>query len=97
MKQTGESASELATIMKVYPQVLVNAKVANHKKHLYLQNDLIKQEIMTLEADFHGKGRVLVRPSGTEPLVRVMIEGECQEQLETAAKTLAALIERELS
>ncbi|MBS7526028.1 phosphoglucosamine mutase [Fusibacter paucivorans] len=96
MKQTGKSASELAMIMKVYPQVLVNAKVANHKKHLYLQNDLIKQEIMTLESDFHGKGRVLVRPSGTEPLVRVMIEGECQEQLEVAAKTLAALIEQEL-
>lgn len=46
---------------------------------------------------FHGKGRVLIRPSGTEPLVRVMIEGENQEELETVAKELVLLIEAEMN
>ena len=54
---------------------------------------MIKAEIENLEKEFEGNGRVLIRPSGTEPLVRVMIEGENQEYIEEKAKTLAKLIE----
>lgn len=96
LKQSGQRASDLAKIMTVYPQVLINAKVANEKKYDYLENEVIKREIIALEAAFHGRGRVLVRPSGTEPLVRVMIEGENQEHLESAARELANIIEKEL-
>ena len=97
LKESKKKASELASIMTEYPQVLVNAKVSNAKKYHYLDNEKIKLEVEALEAAFQGKGRVLVRPSGTEPLVRVMIEGEDKVQLEIAAKELAALIESELS
>lgn len=86
--------SELAGIMDVLPQALVNAKVSNLKKEYYMDNAEIATAIEELEAKFDGAGRVLIRPSGTEPLVRVMIEGNDQHLIEAEAKKLAALIER---
>ena len=62
--------------MEVLPQALVNAKVANHKKEKYMEYPEIAAAIGKLEEKFAGEGRVLIRPSGTEPLVRVMIEGK---------------------
>lgn len=96
MKKTGKSLSELANIMQVLPQVLVNAKVKNEHKHDYMEDLEIKNEIKKLEAKFGTEGRVLIRPSGTEPLVRVMIEGRNQEELEKHATELAELIEQRL-
>ncbi|WP_250278305.1 phosphoglucosamine mutase [[Clostridium] colinum] len=96
MKKTGKSLSELRTIIKVLPQALVNAKVDNKNKYNYLENEEIKQAIDKLEKMFDGKGRVLIRPSGTEPLVRVMIEGDDQKVLDEEAKKLAKLIEEKL-
>ncbi len=96
IKKTGKTLSELRKIIKVLPQVLVNAKVNNKNKYNYLENEEIKSEIENLEKMFEGKGRVLIRPSGTEPLVRVMIEGDNQEILEKQAKKLASLIEEKL-
>lgn len=96
IKKDGRSTAELAALMTSYPQVLVNAKVSNAKKHGYLDDPVIQKEIEAVEAHFHGQGRVLIRPSGTEPLVRVMIEGKDQEELEKIAKDLAALIEERL-
>ena len=94
MVRTGKKLSELTQIMTVLPQALVNAKVSNLKKEYYLENQEIADAIEALEKKFDGAGRVLIRPSGTEPLVRVMIEGNNQEEIEKEAKTLAALIER---
>ena len=84
--------SELASVVKVLPQVLVNAKVSNKKKYSYMEDEEIQKAIDDLTAKFNGKGRVLIRPSGTEPLVRVMIEGQNQEELEKEATKLADFI-----
>jgi phosphoglucosamine mutase len=89
-------ASEVAKIIKLYPQVLTNAKVNSDKKYDYEQDEEIKSAIKKLEDEFDGNGRVLIRPSGTEPLVRVMIEGENQEYIEKKAKDIAKLIEEKL-
>jgi len=67
--------SESLKIINIYPQVLVNAKVKEDRKNDYMIDIEIKKAIETLEKEFEGNGRVLIRPSGTEPLVRVMIEG----------------------
>lgn len=93
MVETGKKLSELAEVMDVLPQALVNAKVANHKKDKYMEFPEIKEAIEALEAKFAGEGRVLIRPSGTEPLVRVMIEGKDQKQIQDEAEKLAALIQ----
>ncbi len=89
---TGKPLSELAGIMDVLPQALVNAKVPNHKKDSFLEYPEIASAVKALEDKFAGEGRVLIRPSGTEPLVRVMIEGKDQEQIEAEAKALAQFI-----
>ena len=90
---TGRSLSELASIMEVLPQALVNARVPNHKKESYMEYPEIAEAIEELSKKFAGEGRVLIRPSGTEPLVRVMIEGKDQEQIEKEARNLAELIQ----
>ena len=92
MVDTKEKLSELAKIMEVLPQALVNAKVPNHKKEHYMEYTEIAEAIGELEKKFNGEGRVLIRPSGTEPMVRVMIEGKDQKAIEEEAKKLAELI-----
>lgn len=92
-----KTASELCKIINMYPQVLVNAKVANEKKFDFDKDPEIKSEIEKLEKEFAGNGRVLIRTSGTEPLVRVMIEGENQEYIKQKAENLASLITKKLS
>ena len=94
MVATKKKLSELAQIMEVLPQALVNAKVPNHKKESYMEYSEIAEAIGELEKKFAGEGRVLIRPSGTEPLVRVMIEGKDQEVIQQEAKQLAELITR---
>ncbi len=93
LKKTGMKASEAASIVEVLPQVLVNARVKPELKDTYLENEKIAEECKNLEAEFAGEGRVLIRPSGTEPLVRVMIEGKNREVLKEKAERLAKLIE----
>lgn len=94
MVSTGKPLSELAQVMEVLPQALVNAKVPNHKKESFMEYPEIASAVKELEEKFAGEGRVLIRPSGTEPLVRVMIEGKDQQQIETEAKKLAEFITR---
>lgn len=96
MLEAKSKLSELNQLMITYPQVLVNARVSSEKKHHYIDDEEILQAIQNLEDKFRGNGRVLIRPSGTEPLVRVMIEGKDQTILEEEAKALAELIERRL-
>ena len=91
------SASKACEIIKIYPQVLINAKVLSDKKYDYENDTEIKTEIEKLEKEFSGNGRVLIRPSGTEPLVRVMIEGTDEEYIRTKAENLAKLIEKKLN
>lgn len=94
--EEGKKASELAGMVKLYPQILVNAKVNSDKKYEYKEDKEINAAIDKLEKEFAGNGRVLIRPSGTEPLVRVMIEGEDQEYITKKAQEIADLIENKL-
>lgn len=92
MVSTGKKMSELASVMEVLPQALVNAKVPNHKKDSFMEYPEIASAVKELEEKFAGEGRVLIRPSGTEPLVRVMIEGKDQKQIDEEANKLAEFI-----
>ena len=94
LKKTGQKASEAASIVEVLPQVLVNAKVKTENKDKFMEVKEIADECSKLEKMFAGEGRVLIRPSGTEPLVRVMIEGKDKDVLQAEAEKLAALIEK---
>lgn len=94
MKKTGKKASELASVITVLPQVLCNAHVKLENKDRYMEFPQIAEAIEKLEGEFAGEGRVLIRPSGTEPLVRVMIEGSDQAYITKKAEELAELIEK---
>ena len=99
LKRSGKKLSELASVMQVYPQVLINAKVKNEfkKEENYLAIPEIKKAIDEIEAEFADSGRVLIRPSGTEPLVRIMIEGKDQNLIQLKAEYLANLMEEKLN
>lgn len=90
------TASKACEIIQIYPQVLINAKVEASKKYDYEKDEKIKEAIQQVEKEFAGKGRVLIRPSGTEPLIRVMIEGEDQNYITKKAEELVDLIEERL-
>jgi phosphoglucosamine mutase len=94
--EENKKASQMAQMVKLYPQVLVNAKVDSEKKYGFKDDKEIKNAIEKLEKEFAGNGRVLIRPSGTEPLVRVMIEGEDQKYIQKKAEEIAKLIEAKL-
>lgn len=96
LKESGKKASQLASVMEQMPQVLVNAKVNNAKKNSYMEISEIKEAIDNLSAKFENEGRVLIRTSGTEPLVRVMIEGKDISIMQHEAEKLAKLIEEKL-
>ena len=89
--------SEICKIIMKYPQVLVNVKVNNEKKNLYLDDVEIQNEIKTIENDFSGDGRVVIRASGTEPLIRVMLEGKDLKTITEKADALANLIKVKLN
>lgn len=94
MVREGKKLSELAKIITILPQVVVNAKVKNENKARFADDPEIAKVIAELNRKFHGKGRVLIRPSGTEPLVRVMIEGQDIDEITREANEIAAMIEQ---
>lgn len=94
MSETGKKLSELNTVMKKMPQTLKNAKIPNALKDKVLDDPDVEREIEASHVKFEGRGRVLIRPSGTEPLVRVMIEGDNKEEIEAEATRLAELLEK---
>lgn len=96
VKMSGKPLSEMAAEVTIYPQVLRNASIKNENKKKYMENPEIKAEIERVEKLMEGEGRVLIRPSGTEPLVRVMLEGTDTSQIAALAENLAALITRHL-
>ncbi len=95
--KSGAKFSELNGLMTSYPQVLKNAKVRPELKYKYMDYREIVEAIDEIKEVFQGEGRVVIRPSGTEPIVRVMIEGSVQEELESHASRLVALIEETLN
>ena len=97
VQRSGKPLSALAAGMTKLPQVLVNARVSEAKKHRYAEDAVIQEEIRKIESRFREEGRVLIRTSGTEPLVRIMIEGTDQQLMEKEAVRLAGLIEQRLA
>ena len=95
LSSCGRKVSELVGEIPSFPQVLKNVPIAggNAAKEAVMANSLLLERIAGLEDKLAGKGRVLVRPSGTEPLIRVMIEAETDETAERCAVLLTALIE----
>ena len=97
MKRTGEKLSDLAKIMERYPQVLINVKVSNEGKLSFYTDKEVKAEINRVTEILGDTGRILVRVSGTEPLVRVMLEGENLEQIQTLAEEAAQVVRERLA
>ena len=96
LKETGKPLSELADVMEQYPQVMVNVKIANDKKALLETDPDIQAVIRQAEQTLGRDGRILVRASGTEPLIRVMAEGKKQEEIGRLADEIGAMIQRKL-
>ena len=95
--KSGKKLSELASIMKVYPQVLINVKVSAEGKKKYNNDEYIIAAIQKAEMELMGDGRVLVRVSGTEPLVRVMLEGKDVEHIQRLGEEIAQVVKERLS
>ncbi|PFA68689.1 phosphoglucosamine mutase [Bacillus sp. AFS015802] len=94
MKVTGKSLSELAGEMQKFPQKLVNVRVTD--KHHVTDNETVKNVIQKVEEEMNGNGRILVRPSGTEPLVRVMAEAPTEELCERYVNEIVQVVDEEM-
>jgi len=94
MKSTGRTLSDLASEMKIYPQQLINVRVTD--KNAVVDNLRVAEVISEVEKEMAGNGRVLVRPSGTEPLVRVMVEAPTQEECERHVERIVAIVREEM-
>lgn len=97
MDLAGKKLSELADEITLYPQVLENARVKNENKAIYKEDAEVIKAIKEVEEAMAGEGRVLIRPSGTEPLVRVMLEGNDIDQITGYAKDIAKLLEEKFA
>ncbi|MFJ7736928.1 phosphoglucosamine mutase [Lysinibacillus sp. NPDC097287] len=94
MKATGRKLSELASEMTIFPQRLVNVRVTD--KHAVTENEKVAAVIAEVEAEMAGNGRILVRPSGTEPLVRVMVEAATEADCESYVERIADVVRAEM-
>jgi len=97
MKRTGEKLSALANVMERMPQVLINVKVSTEGKLAFYTDKEVKAEIKRVTEILGDRGRILVRVSGTEPLVRVMLEGENLEEIQSLAEESAQVVRERLS
>ena len=97
MRRREAKLSSLATIMQRYPQVMVNVKTSPEGKLRFYTDTEVKESIERAKAALGGTGRIIVRPSGTEPLLRVMVEGENEEQISTLANQVADVLRDRLS
>lgn len=96
MQETGKTLSELAQEVTIYPQKLVNIRVANSMKDKAMDVPAIAAIIQKMEEEMAGEGRILVRPSGTEPLLRVMAEAPTQEKVDYYVDTIVAIVKAEI-
>jgi phosphoglucosamine mutase len=87
VRESGRTLAELTADLVMYPQVLLNVKIP--RGFQWANHEAIKKAQADVERSLNGKGRVLLRPSGTEPVLRVMVEGEPREAIESAAKSIA--------
>jgi phosphoglucosamine mutase len=94
MARTGKTLAELASVMTVYPQILVNVRGVNHTG--LGADDVIAEAVLAAEAELGDTGRVLLRPSGTEPMVRVMVEAADQPTADRLAHSLADVVRERL-
>lgn len=94
LKMTGRTLSDLASDVQMYPQELVNVRVTD--KHAVTDNAKVAAVISEVEKDMAGNGRVLVRPSGTEPLVRVMVEAQSEEEAASYVSRIAEVVRGEM-
>lgn len=94
MKVTGKKLSELAAEMTIYPQKLINVRVTD--KHAVTENEKVAAIISEVEREMVGNGRVLVRPSGTEPLVRVMVEASTEDDCENYVNRIVEVVRAEM-
>ena len=92
LSNSNKKLSELSSVMTRYPQVLINVKVREEGKTQYENDSLVMSTIKEVEKELNGDGRVLIRPSGTEALMRVMIEGLEQDKINEQAKRIADII-----
>ena len=90
--KSGKTASEVSDEIKIYPQVLKNARVDSKNKLKYESDREMQAIFQKTEKRLEGRGRLLIRPSGTEPLVRVMIEGDDIGEITKLAEELALLL-----
>ena len=97
MRRKNEKLSELKKVMKKCPQTTINLKVTAEGKLRYYTDEKIKDAVEKVKAELGNTGRIVVRPSGTEPLIRVMVEGDDAKQIEKLAKEVAAVIKKELA
>jgi len=95
MLDTGKPLSELSSIVTRYPQVLIYISVPDRES--FLSNNYLKEFIEKEERNLDTRGRILVRPSGTEPLVRVMVEAMDEDEMKGVAEKIAAEIRSELT
>ena len=96
MKRRNETLSEMAKVMKRYPQVLINVKISNEMKPKFYTDKAIKAEVKQVTDILGSRGRILVRVSGTEPLVRVMLEGEDYQEISVLAEEAASVVRERL-
>ena len=96
MTETKRPLSSLADCMTVYPQTMINIRVSDMGKARFHDDEEIKIAVREAEKELGEKGRVLVRVSGTEPLVRVMLEGEDEKQIIRLAGEIAEVIRKRL-
>ena len=96
MQETGKKLSELAAEVTIYPQKLVNIRVENSMKDKAMEVPAIREIIEKMEAEMAGNGRILVRPSGTEPLLRVMAEAPTHEEVDYYVDTIVAVVQAEI-
>ena len=96
MKATGKKLSELASVMQVFPQTLINVRVSDFGKARFPHDEEIKNAIKEAEKELGNSGRVLVRVSGTEPLVRIMLEGNDEKKINVLAQEIAQVVKERL-
>ncbi len=89
---SGKKASELSDEIEIFPQVLRNARVKNENKSIFMDDSEIREAVAKVEKEIEGSGRLLIRPSGTEPLVRVMLEGQDVAYITQLAEGLADIL-----
>ena len=92
LKLSGKTLSELASEIEIFPQTMVNVRVSQIGKVRYAKDEEIKKAIASAEKELGDQGRVLVRVSGTEPLIRVMVEGKDEEMIQRLADEIAAVV-----